>query len=80
MNTSHNIELRIKLNNTLQQNISGLMYEYNIPVSMMLDALNETSLGLKDLLIQELVMSAEQEQSTIESSEIMESSDTNEEE
>ena len=80
MNTSHNIELRIKLNNTLQQNISGLMYEYNIPVSMMLDALNEISLGLKDLLIQELVMSAEQEQSTIESSEIMESSDTNEEE
>ena len=80
MNTSHNIELRIKLNNTLQQNISGLMYEYNIPVSMMLDALNETSLGLKDLLIQELVMSAEQEQSTIESSEIMESSDTNEDE
>lgn len=80
MNTSHNIELRIKLNNTLQQNISGLMYEYNIPVSMMLDALNETALGLKDLLIQELVMNAEQEQSTIESSEIMESSDTNEEE
>ena len=80
MNTSHNIELRIKLNNTLQQNISGLMYEYNIPVSMMLDALNEASLGLKDLLIQELVMNAEQEQSTIESSEIMESSDTNEEE
>ena len=80
MNTSHNIELRIKLNNTLQQNISGLMYEYNIPVSMMLDALNEVSLGLKDLLIQELVMNAEQEQSTIESSEIMESSDTNEEE
>lgn len=80
MNTSHNIELRIKLNNTLQQNISGLMYEYNIPVSMMLDALNETALGLKDLLIQELVMNVEQEQSTIESSEIMESSDTNEEE
>ena len=53
-------ELRLRLQNTLQDYVNQLMFSNNVPAAMMEDALNKVLINLKDKVILEFIAAVSQ--------------------
>lgn len=55
-------ELRLRLQNTVQDYVNQLMTSNNVPAAMMEDALNKVLVNLKDKVLLEFIAAASQPQ------------------